>query len=143
MNEIIKAKRKDNGEWIKGYYCPKKPYCYDNRTIPKHVIITEFSTTGIVYFEIDEKTICHPSGQKDKNGDEIWEHDLCFINDGTLDEEDGLFEVVWETNTSSFVLEGTSLVCDFDNVFGYECDVVGNTFDNPEFTKGEYEYDSE
>ena len=56
-NLLCKGKRKDNGEWIEGYYCPKKAYCFDNRTPSSHVIITEFSSTGYVAKEIDINTL--------------------------------------------------------------------------------------
>ena len=73
---LFKAKRIDNGEWVEGYLCYKKDYCFDNRTKPKAVIITEYSNTGIVSFEIDETTICQYTGLTDKDGNKIWENDI-------------------------------------------------------------------
>ena len=61
----------------------------------------------------------------------IWENDICIISDGIFDEEDGYFRLDWENEKAMFEFEGTRLIVNFDNVYGYECEVVGNIFDNP------------
>ena len=81
---------------------------------------------------IDPSTICQCTGLKDKNGKLIWENDICIITDGTLDEEDGYFRLDWEIDRAMFEFEGTGICANFDNVSGYDCEVVGNIFDNPE-----------
>lgn len=86
---------------------------------------------------IDPSTICQCTGIKDKNGKLIWESDICIIRDGTLDEEDGYFILDWECERALFEFVGTGLCANFDNVYGYECEVVGNIFDNPELMEME------
>ena len=81
---------------------------------------------------IDPSTICQCTGLIDKNGKLIWENDICIITDGTLDEEDGYFRLDWEIDRAMFEFEGTGICANFDNVSGYDCEVVGNIFDNPE-----------
>lgn len=118
---LFRAKRIDNGEWVEGLL-----------TImwgQLHIIIPEDENTA---YPIDESTICQCTGLKDKNGKLIWENDICIITDGTLDEEDGYFRLDWEIDRAMFEFEGTGICANFDNVSGYDCEVVGNIFDNPE-----------
>lgn len=98
-------------------------------------------TQGHYYFAfpIDPETICRPTGQKDKVENPIYEHDKCFVEGSGVDYEDGLFEVLWDEETSRFVLSGQGLVLDFDNTYGYECTVMGNAYDNPELEMEEKE----
>lgn len=69
----------DRNKWVEGYYCLKKPYCYDNRTEPSNVIITEFSLTGIVSYEIDPNTLCEFIGWTDGHKTKIYENDIVEI----------------------------------------------------------------
>lgn len=123
MNDryLYRAKRMDNGEWVEGLL-----------TImwgQLHIIIPEDENT---VYPIDESSICQCTGLRDKNGKLIWENDICIITDGTLDEEDGYFRLDWEIDRAMFEFEGTGICANFDNVSGYDCEVVGNIFDNPE-----------
>lgn len=51
---------------------------------------------------------------------------------GIGDEDDEIFVVKWDTDTARFVMEADSWIVDFDNYNGYDCEVIGNIFDNPE-----------
>lgn len=138
MNDryLFRAKRIDNGEWVEGFLFK---LCYDN--IFRWCIgneplspndYSELYGFNREWFYIDESTICQCTGLKDKNGKLIWENDICIITDGTLDEEDGYFRLDWEIDRAMFEFEGTGICANFDNVSGYDCEVVGNIFDNPE-----------
>lgn len=149
MNEryLFRAKRIDNGEWVEGgsiitfldggvksYYMPayaEKCTCIHD----ENDNITSFE--NCIFYRVDPSTICQCTGLKDKNGKLIWENDICIIRDGTLDEEDGYFRLDWECERVMFEFEGTGLCVNFDNVYGYECEVVGNIFDNPELMEQE------
>lgn len=134
MNDryLYRAKRMDNREWVEGLL-----------TImwgQLHIIIPEDENTA---YPIDESTICQCTGLKDKNGKLIWENDICIITDGTLDEEDGYFRLDWEIDRAMFEFEGTGICANFDNVSGYDCEVVGNIFDNPELLEEQLGEDSD
>ena len=130
MNDryLYRAKRMDNGEWTYGYL-----YGIWER---KYIL---WGMTNNVpdMTEVEPSTICQCTGLKDKNGKLIWENDICIITDGTLDEEDGYFRLDWEIDRAMFEFEGTGICANFDNVSGYDCEVVGNIFDNPELLEVE------
>lgn len=125
MNDryLYRAKLIDNDEWTYGYL-----YGIWER---KYIL---WGMTNNVpdMTEVEPSTICQCTGLIDKNGKLIWENDICIITDGTLDEEDGYFRLDWEIDRAMFEFEGTGICANFDNVSGYDCEVVGNIFDNPE-----------
>ena len=134
MNDryLFRAKRIDNGEWVNGAYYiePYTDKCF----------VIQWNSTGLgfnEFIEVDGETVCQCTGLKDKNGKLIWENDICIITDGTLDEEDGYFRLDWEIDRAMFEFEGTGICANFDNVSGYDCEVVGNIFDNPELLEQE------
>lgn len=132
MNDryLFRAKRIDNGKWVEGYY--RHIPCLD-----EHYILPINPKNRMESCTVDSSTICQCTGLKDENGKMIWENDICIIRDGTLDEEDGYFRLDWECERAMFEFEGTGLCVNFDNVYGYECEVVGNIFDNPELLEQE------
>ena len=85
-------------------------------------------------YEIDPETICQYTGLTDKNGKRICENDICIIHSISIDDEDGYFTIAWDEDGARFILDG-NLIVDFDNCYGYECEVIGNIFDNPELLK--------
>ena len=130
MNDryLYRAKLIDNDEWTYGYL-----YGIWER---KYIL---WGMTNNVpdMTEVEPSTICQCTGLIDKNGKLIWENDICIITDGTLDEEDGYFRLDWEIDRAMFEFEGTGICANFDNVSGYDCEVVGNIFDNPELMEVE------
>ena len=135
MREILfKAKRRDNQEWIIGYYCKYG----DN-----HCIIepTEFGIAKGV--GIIPETLGQFTGLTDKNGKRIWENDIVKTKFGRL------CKMIWR-QTQCFV-GWDFVVCDFDfgvNDFskppsGWDLylpenlEVIGNPIDNPELLTAE------
>lgn len=125
---LYKAKRTDNREWVTGSLCDKKTYCYDNRTEPQKIIITEFSSTGYVAFEVDPSTICQCLRATDKNKNLIWEHDVVLVPG-----ENGHFVITWSDTEMKWEMvdEENNLIVDFDNFWASEIEVIGNKIDTP------------
>jgi uncharacterized phage protein (TIGR01671 family) len=75
---LFKAKRTDNGEWVKG------ALVYDDRD-KLYRIITEINySTGTCLTadnapRVDVSTICQCTGLRDKNGKLIWENDIVEL----------------------------------------------------------------
>lgn len=77
MREILfKAKRKDNGKWVEGYYteCNGKTFVGINISIYSD-IFEVFCTPVIRWFEVDPKTLCQRNSITRKTGNlEISSH---------------------------------------------------------------------
>lgn len=135
---LFKAKRKDNGEWVEGYYV--YDYCKNIHLILRNELSTCLNAGSkpnredwtLEPYEIDPDTICQYTGLTDKNGNKIWGNDIL-----KLPGEDGYFTCEWEGDTARFVFNGDGLTVDFDNYYGYECEVIGNVFDNAELLEVE------
>lgn len=76
MREILfKAKRKDNGKWVKG----------DAIHEPIGMSIRYEKNSMSVRVPVDPDTLCQYTGLTDKNGQKIWEYDICeMVYDGTI-----------------------------------------------------------
>lgn len=77
MREILfKARRKDNGEWIEGYY--QKRYCLSDNE--ESLIFHVDSYKVWEYAEIIPETLCQFTGLCDRHGNKIWENDVLMCN---------------------------------------------------------------
>lgn len=153
---LFKAKRKDNGEWVEGYYVICRKHHYILPTINE---IIGYDEREDEYIEIDPDTLCRYTGLADKNGKKIWEKDILI---GHGNENDlvrvvfGEFNVIdiktlevvdrvigWHTE----VIETDALskcepfclampLTDFYIEIS-ELEVFGNVFDNPELLEVE------
>ncbi|MEI3206813.1 MAG: YopX family protein [Lachnospiraceae bacterium] len=150
MREILfKAKRKDNGKWVEGYYykMSETTYCfkedYERKPVSEHHYILQERMTDwglpnqTVQIEIDSETLCQFTGLCDKNGKKIWENDILMAH---LDEsypEDATYETV-EWNVAGWVTHETdSTDRQYLDEFDLEhYEAIGNIFDNPELAQG-------
>ena len=151
---LFKAKRKDNGKWVEGYY----------RRIPcmgmlELYIMPRNPKNRMEQYAIDPDTICQYTGLTDKNGQKIWENDILrghkndddlvrvvfgeysVIDVDTLETVDRV--VGWHTK----VIETDALskcepfcipmpLADF-YIKRSEFEVFGNIFDNPDLLEVE------
>lgn len=127
MREILfKAKRKDNGEWIQGYYYQiwQQGYiCWGMiNNMPDMV-------------EVNPNTLCQYTGLTDKNGKRIWENDVVKCN--KRKEGYDLYKVVWRKEFADFGVEPLMYKAQYPIGFtlgrtlrGCDYKVIGNIFDN-------------
>lgn len=157
MEILHKAKRKDNGEWVEGFYCqlPKislgatiiadgemcaedvddyiieikdKQHSNFSNGFPLEVVEAEAH-------EVDPQTVCVYTGKNDEKGKNIWQHDyVAFID--VISTESGYAEyqcageVVWDEETASFQVTDRLSAESYEVLD--ECCVIGNSFDNPD-----------
>lgn len=153
MRQILfKAKRKDwrnlpkEKWWVEGYLFD------DGMTKPKHYFIggiivkpyegtacDEWDVVGIDFCEIDPDTLCQYTGLTDKNGQKVWENDIC-------DRKEKYPEIVtynkgdWQLDYS--YVFGKEMHTDACNLGFYVCErncveVIGNIFDNADLLEVE------
>lgn len=144
---LFKAKRVDNGEWVQGNLILSNDAedGYRAIIIPTNNsnMFTKGGTKGDLGFEnwykVNKDTICQCTGLKDKNGNLIWENDIC-------DRKEPYPEIVKYCNGDwtldySYAIHKESGGCYCNLGFYVEerkcVEVIGNIFDNPELTEGE------
>lgn len=125
---LYRGKRSDNGEWVIGGLVR---YGFTGRE--KYYIVPSYAS-DLYALEIDPSTICLCTGLKDKNGNLIWENDIC-------DRKEQYPEIVkyrdgdW-TLDYSYAIHKESGYCYCNLGFYTEerkcAEVIGNIFDNPE-----------
>lgn len=130
---LFKAKRKDNGEWVEGYYV----FCRKHHYILK--ILTEtigYDEREDKWIEIDPDTLCQYTGLTAKNGKKIWENDIL------VEKHKGIvtikYRVVFDLEEGAWMLEtksGARYGIGAANQRNYE--VCGNIFDNQELLEVE------
>ena len=144
MREILfKAKRKDNGEWLEGYYF--KTYGCRNGVRNDYHIIHEYEEDE--NYQIEENTLCQYTGLTDKNGNKIWENDVVNCkNENVRYDKNGIVKFGeyhsgfdGNANHIGFFIEWNSDCLRKDIGFwakNREIEVVGNIFDNHELLGG-------
>lgn len=130
---LFKAKRLDNGEWVKG------ALVYDNMDKLYRIIAELDYSTGTCIRagkapRVDASTICQCTGLKDKNGKLIWENDIIRTKVGPA-------KVIWDKSEWRIEWIKNDLwrrdlyywaVKDYQKIA-----IIGNIFDNKELLKNE------
>lgn len=142
MREILfRGKRKDNSEWVCGNLVElgKESFSDEKRfgICDKAVIVGNGG--GVLYnlkiIEVDSETVGQYTGLTDKNSGKIFEGDIVLITG-----EDEIGKVEWREDDAAFVVACGWLEKSFlKDLWGYDVEVIGNIYDNPEFLKGEGE----
>lgn len=131
MRDILfRGKRKDNGEWIEGYYCGKVNKAIFSPAEDSAQIIDD----DLYWHEVIPETVGQYTGLTDKNGNKIFEGDIVKYGDT-------IHEVVFEqrNNTAYFGLVYNELET---LPFGHyqdlkQIEITGNIHGNPELLGGE------
>ena len=119
----FKAKRLDNGEWVKGDLVHSTSY------VGISYSSDEFSDVPIVH-RVDPSTVCQFMGLKDCEGKEVWDHDL-LQSQGT-----GIsYEVSYSQEEGGFIVKESvcgarslTFLCAALTLFKFK--VIGNKFDD-------------
>lgn len=130
---LYRGKRKDNGEWVYGYFrwLADVPVIYpkpdDNRVVTSPV-------------EVCPETVGEFTGRRDKDGTQIFEDDIVKIN--------GWYDAAGHAGYGKnlTIVDYDKEICGFNPMCNYDCDcdvyhpaekceVIGNIHDNPELLK--------
>lgn len=136
MREILfKAKRKDNGEWVEGYFV--------NLWMKHHNRYDPLITTDECSHNIDPETVGQYTGLIDRNNKKIFEDDIIKDhkngNVGRVVFHNGSW-MVWGNYLDTYE-EFLSNLCSVNYSKSFDRfvrgEVIGNIHDNPELLKGE------
>lgn len=122
---ILPQNKHLDGLWVYGYLCDKD-----------HINVSHEDEYGGTYTSetlVHPDTVCQYIGLDDRNGKKIFEGDIVRVEE---DDEDEILVVEWDPDTARFVMDGDGWTVDFDSYNGYDCEVIGNIFDNPELVNG-------
>lgn len=123
---LFKAKRMDNGEWIKGGLC-ETPW-------GSSFIITNKLGEVPDTIKVDPDTICQCTGLRDHDGNLIYENDLVASEDETC-------VIKWDEESARYLMvlidDGLEGAC--NSFWTKIVKVVGNVVDNPELLEVDHD----
>ena len=130
---VFRGKRKDNGEWIEGFFtcatdCCERLYFID---VPR-----KDPDDSNHRYEIDPETVCEFTGLTDKNSVKIFEGDIVKTKYGRH------CKVIWFSSRcyvqwDLFPVENKHEAPDHFDIWDFKnLEVIGNIYDNPELMGG-------
>ena len=153
---IFRGKRKDNGEWVYGDFM----HGNERKSLRDSIFVCDSETQSFNDYEIDSSTIGQYTGLTDKNGKKIFEGDIVKTQpfyDRPYSDKRKSKEFIGVVKYKTKIFNGNkyhSKQCyhgewglkfyeDFGKYTHYSwgelwnCEVIGNTHDNPELLKGD------
>lgn len=130
---LFRGKRKDNGNWIEGYFV----LLAINEGL-KHAIYTGTDEGRFILFEVIPDTVGQFTGLCDKNGNKIFEGDILTLEDtynGDVQFSCGVFGIEWSAMKRHKNLRGFGArhnLLTFEDGVNEDLEIIGNIFDNPE-----------
>ena len=123
---LFKAKRMDNGEWVKGALC--------ETSWGSSFIIKNDPNIVPDTIKVNPDTICQCTGISDHDGNLIYENDLVASEDETC-------VIKWDEESARYLMvlidDGLEGAC--NSFWTKIVKVVGNVFDNPELLEGSHD----
>lgn len=120
-NIKFKAKRLDNGEWVRGYFYEENgnTYIIENRQ-------KESKLNRNLTYQVDPSTVCLFTGLSDCVSRDIWEHDLIHLAGFNY-----AAEVIWSEGYYAFmvVCENKHSYCLHSVIKACRIERIGNKFD--------------
>lgn len=122
---LYRGKRRDTGEWVEGYLAGYDLICTEEPQDVRHATGEYYDQIAYVGFvEVDPATVGQFTGLLDKNGKRIFDGDVV-----TVDGEVGCFELQFNENTATFVMDGDAIRASFNIFESCEVEVIGNIHD--------------
>ena len=131
MREILfRGKRLDNGEWVQGYL-----FCIWGKAYICWGTINDVPDMK----EVDPETVCQYIGLTDRHGRKIFEGDIIRHTNEIIRIEE-VVEIKYNELYAGFCMilksEMGLQYLSINKVIASSCEVIGNTFDNPELLDG-------
>lgn len=137
---LFRGKRKDNGEWIEGYFLQlhrsERAFVVPKQFVQRGILRMSGETPPkIIPIEVLPETVGQFTGLCDKNGKKIFEGDIVKgdLGLGYGDNENHIAYIEYQEDGMSFCLVEI-LEEDFGKCaeISDDLEVIGNIYDNPE-----------
>lgn len=130
---LWRGKCKYNGEWVEGgYFKTQIAHEVAHCIVPFHLFVNSLLDDEV--YQIIPETLGERSGLPDKNGNPIFEGDICVVTapHANIIKEIGV--VRYDERSAMFIIDFRKRMIDFSGSGLVE--VIGNIHDNPELLSG-------